>query len=81
MISKDAIYMLRETKKLVQRKEKMRKNVQRPVGCLVAPNPQLMRTVPSLEPDFGVNRSKPYVFYSSVFGFERVLQMLEVDLS
>uniref|UniRef100_A0A182PU03 Metalloendopeptidase n=1 Tax=Anopheles epiroticus TaxID=199890 RepID=A0A182PU03_9DIPT len=81
MISRDAIYMLRETKKLVQRKEKMRKNVQRPVGCLVAPNPQLMRTVPSLEPDFGVNRTKPYVFYSSVFGFERVLQMLEVDLS
>uniref|UniRef100_A0A4Y0BN53 Calponin-homology (CH) domain-containing protein n=1 Tax=Anopheles funestus TaxID=62324 RepID=A0A4Y0BN53_ANOFN len=81
MISKDAIFMLRETKKLVQRKEKMRKNVQRPVGCLVAPNPQLMRTVPSLEPDFGVNRTKPYVFYSSVFGFERVLQMLEVDLT
>ncbi|XP_050079475.1 protein abnormal spindle [Anopheles maculipalpis] len=81
MISKDAIYMLRETKKLVQRKEKMRKNVQRPVGCLVAPNPQLMRTVPALEPDYGVNRSKPYVFYSSVFGFERVLQKLEVDLS
>ncbi|XP_035902874.1 protein abnormal spindle [Anopheles stephensi] len=81
MISKDAIYMLRETKKLVQRKEKMRKNVQRPVGCLVAPNPQLMRTVPALEPDYGVNRTKPYVFYSSVFGFERVLQKLEVDLS
>ncbi|XP_053669619.1 protein abnormal spindle [Anopheles nili] len=81
MISKDAIFMLRETKKLVQRKEKMRKNVQRPVGCLVAPNPQLMCTVPSLEPDFGVNRSKPYVFYSSVFGFEQVLQILEVDLS
>ncbi|XP_052891849.1 protein abnormal spindle [Anopheles moucheti] len=81
MVSKDAIFMLRETKKLVQRKEKMRKNVQRPVGCLVAPNPQLMRTVPSLEPDFGVNRTKPYIFYSSVFGFERVLQMLEVDLT
>ncbi|XP_058174373.1 protein abnormal spindle [Anopheles ziemanni] len=81
MISKDAIYMLRETKKLVQRKEKMRKNVQRPVGCLVAPNPQLMRTVPALEADFGVNRSKPYVFYSSVFGFERVLHMLDVNLS
>ncbi|KFB52682.1 AGAP003703-PA-like protein [Anopheles sinensis] len=81
MISKDAIYMLRETKKLVQRKEKMRKNVQRPVGCLLAPNPQLMRTVPALEADFGVNRSKPYVFYSSVFGFERVLQMLDVNLS
>uniref|UniRef100_A0A182LVJ5 Calponin-homology (CH) domain-containing protein n=1 Tax=Anopheles culicifacies TaxID=139723 RepID=A0A182LVJ5_9DIPT len=60
MISKDAIFMLRETKKLVQRKEKMRKNVQRPVGCLVAPNPQLMCTVPSLEPDFGVNRTKPF---------------------
>uniref|UniRef100_A0AAG5CSS1 Calponin-homology (CH) domain-containing protein n=1 Tax=Anopheles atroparvus TaxID=41427 RepID=A0AAG5CSS1_ANOAO len=81
MISKDAIYMLRETKKLVQRKEKMRKNVQRPVGCLLAPNPQLMCTVPALEADFGVNRSKPYVFYSSVFGFERVLQMLDVNIS
>uniref|UniRef100_A0A182QS01 Calponin-homology (CH) domain-containing protein n=1 Tax=Anopheles farauti TaxID=69004 RepID=A0A182QS01_9DIPT len=81
MITKDAVYMLRETKKLVQRKEKMKKNVQRPVGCLVAPNPQLMRTEPSLDPDFGVNRSKPYVFYSNVFAFERILSMLEVDLS
>ncbi|XP_058059914.1 protein abnormal spindle [Anopheles bellator] len=82
MISKDAIFMLRETKKLVKRKENMRKNVQRPpVGCLVPVSPQLMRTVPALQPDYGVDRSKPYVFYSSVFGFEKVLQMLEVDLS
>ncbi|ETN63476.1 microtubule binding protein [Anopheles darlingi] len=82
MISKDAVFMLRETKKLVQRKEKMRRNVQRPpVGCLVPPSPQLMHTLPALEPDFGVDRSKPYVFYSSVFGFERVLQMLDVDLT
>lgn len=74
--------MLRETKKLVQRKEKMRRNVQRPpVGCLVPPSPQLMRTLPALDPDFGVDRSKPYVFYSSVFGFEKVLQKLEVDLT
>ncbi|XP_035795559.1 protein abnormal spindle-like [Anopheles albimanus] len=82
MISRDAIFMLRETKKLVQRKEKMRRNVQRPpVGCLVPPSPQLMRTLPALDPDFGVDRSKPYVFYSSVFGFEKVLQKLEVDLT
>ncbi|XP_050085131.1 protein abnormal spindle [Anopheles aquasalis] len=82
MISKDAVFMLRETKKLVQRKEKMRRNVQRPpVGCLVPPSPQLMRTLPALEPDFGVDRSKPYVFYSSVFGFEKVLQKLDVDLT
>ncbi|XP_053698807.1 protein abnormal spindle [Sabethes cyaneus] len=81
MISREAIYMLRETKKLVQRKENMRKNVKKPVGCLVPPDPTLMRMKPILEPDFGVIRSKPYVFYSSVFAFDTVLNVLDVDIS
>ncbi|XP_055587217.1 protein abnormal spindle [Uranotaenia lowii] len=81
MISREAIFMLRETKKLVQRKENMRKNVKKPVGCLVPPDPSLMRMVPCLAPDYGVIRSKPYVFYSSVFAFDTVLSALDVDIS
>ncbi|XP_055525020.1 protein abnormal spindle [Wyeomyia smithii] len=81
MISREAIYMLRETKKLVQRKEKMRKNVKKPVGCLVPPDPTLMQMEPILGPDYGVIRSKPYVFYSSVFAFDMVLNVLDVDIS
>ncbi|XP_055616188.1 protein abnormal spindle [Toxorhynchites rutilus septentrionalis] len=81
MISREAIYMLRETKKLVKRKENMRKNVKKPIGCLVPPDPSLMRMEPILEPDYGVIRSKPYVFYSSVFAFDTVLSRLNVDIS
>uniref|UniRef100_A0A1Q3F2Q2 Putative microtubule binding protein n=1 Tax=Culex tarsalis TaxID=7177 RepID=A0A1Q3F2Q2_CULTA len=82
MISREAIYMLRETKKLVQRKENMRRNVKKPpVGCLVPPDPTLMRMVPILGPDYGVIRSQPYVFYSSVFAFDTVLAVLDVDIS
>ncbi|XP_039447845.1 protein abnormal spindle-like [Culex pipiens pallens] len=82
MISREAIYMLRETKKLVQRKENMRRNVKKPpVGCLVPPDPTLMRMVPILGPDYGVIRSQPYVFYSSVFAFDTVLAALDVDIS
>lgn len=81
MISREAIFMLRETKKLVQRKENMRKNVKKPVGCLAPPDPTLMRMEPALEPDYGVIRSKPYVFYSSVFAFDTVLNVLDVDIS
>ncbi|XP_058467772.1 protein abnormal spindle [Malaya genurostris] len=81
MISREAIFMLRETRKLVQRKENMRKNVKKPVGCLVPPDPILLRMEPILAPDYGVIRSKPYVFYSSVFAFETVLNVLDVDIS
>lgn len=81
MISREAIFMLRETKKLVHRKENMRKNVKKPVGCLAPPDPHLMRMEPALEPDYGVIRSKPYVFYSSVFAFDTVLNVLDVDIS
>ncbi|XP_065076983.1 protein abnormal spindle [Ochlerotatus camptorhynchus] len=81
MISREAIFMLRETKKLVKRKENMRKNVKKPVGCLAPPDPTLMSMEPALDPDYGVIRSKPYVFYSSVFAFDTVLNVLSVDIS
>ena len=81
MISREAIYYLRETKKLVARKESMKKNVKKPFGCFLPPNPLLMRQHPSREPDFGIIKNKPYVFYSSVFAFDVVLNRLNVDIS
>jgi abnormal spindle-like microcephaly-associated protein len=80
MTTYEAIYMLRETKKLVLRKEKMKKNVKRPFGCIEPPNPTLMKQLPAIEPDYGVIRQKPYVFYSSVFAFDRVLEALSINL-
>jgi abnormal spindle-like microcephaly-associated protein len=78
MTTYEAIYMLRETKKLVERKEKMKKNVKRPNGCIVSPTQ--MKQLPAIEPDYGVIRQKPYVFYSSVFAFDKVLEALSINL-
>jgi abnormal spindle-like microcephaly-associated protein len=81
MTTYEAIYMLRETKKLVLRKEKMKKNVKRPYGCIVPPNATLMKQLPATEPDYGVIRQKPYTFYSSVFGFEMALKALNINIT
>ena len=36
------------------------------------------RQFPTLEPDYGVVRMSPYIFYSSVFAFESVLKSLGI---
>jgi hypothetical protein len=37
------------------------------------------RQLPSLEPDYGVVRMHPYIFYSSVFAFDKVLSHLDIN--
>lgn len=39
---------------------------------------QQCREFPSLKPDYGVVKTKPYIFYSSVFAFDQVLKMLQI---
>lgn len=81
MLGTDANARLRETKKLVLRKEKMRKNDGRPpYGCLERPTPALMKASPNTEVDYGVVKKKPYIFYSSVFAFESILKSLDVQI-
>jgi hypothetical protein len=44
--------------------------------------PEMMkqcRQFPTLEPDYGVVRMHPYIFYSSVFAFEEVLKALQIS--
>lgn len=40
---------------------------------------QQCREMPSLQPDFGVVKTKPYIFYSSVFAFDNLLDKLEIN--
>lgn len=102
MTTTDAIYMVRETKKLVARKEKMKQNVRKPVvttstlssssagsssirGLSQQQQQQQQqnfssRALPSLEPDYGVIRNKPYTFISSVYAFDTILYKLGIDI-
>ncbi|XP_065364471.1 protein abnormal spindle [Calliphora vicina] len=99
MTTTDAIYMVRETKKLVARKEKMKQNVRKPVvttsslgssssissirGLSQQQQQQQnfsSRALPSLEPDYGVIRNKPYTFISSVYAFDTILYKLGIDI-
>ncbi|XP_017020547.1 protein abnormal spindle [Drosophila kikkawai] len=86
MTTTEAIYMVRETKKLVVRKEKMKQNARKP---LVVPMGRYQTNkapvftksaLPSLEPDFGIIRFSPYTFVSSVFAFDTILCKLQVDM-
>lgn len=84
MTTPEAIYVVRETKKLVARKEKMKKNIRKPLMSFSSRDNQGVnfsdRSLPSLEPDYGVIRNKPYVFISSVFAFDCILSKLKIDI-
>lgn len=38
------------------------------------------REMPSMEPDYGVVRMHPYIFYSSVFAFDTILSALDINI-
>ncbi|XP_017085502.2 protein abnormal spindle [Drosophila eugracilis] len=85
MTNSEAIYMVRETKKLVARKEKMKQNARKPPPVTTGRyQTQKMNftpcSVPSLEPDFGIIRYRPYTFISSVYAFDSILCKLQVDI-
>lgn len=79
MTSGNAIYMLRESKKLLLRKERMKKNVKR-LTILTTNSGHKNGMLPSLEPDFGVNKQFPYVFDSFVYAFDTILEKLNVSI-
>lgn len=78
--------MVRETKKLVARKEKMRQNTRKPISPTVCFAKASYKATfnscayPSIEPDYGVVRTKPYIFISSVFAFDTILQKLGIEI-
>lgn len=39
---------------------------------------QQCRELPSFQPDYGIVKTLPYIFYSSVFAFENILQILNI---
>lgn len=79
MIDQQAMYLLRETKKLVKRKETMMKNVKQP-NLRNETIPHIKTKLPNLNPDFGVIKNQPYTFNCSVFAFDCVLAKLNISL-
>ncbi|XP_054747407.1 protein abnormal spindle [Anastrepha obliqua] len=83
MTTPEAVYVVRETKKLVARKERMNQNVRKPLVPSRASKLQQFpsRALPGLEPDYGVIHNKPYTFVSSVFAFDMLLAELEIEVT
>lgn len=79
MTTHEAIYLLRETKKLVIRKEKMRQNI-KPLLNVTVPciSARQKRQLPMIETDYGLRSNKSYIFYSSVFAFDTILSKLQI---
>lgn len=48
-------------------------------GFITAQMLQECREMPSLVSDFGVVKLKPYIFYSSVFAFDCILDILNIQ--
>ncbi|CAO1402944.1 unnamed protein product [Diamesa serratosioi] len=41
---------------------------------------QQCKQMPSFAPDYGVVKTKPYIFYSSVFAYDQILRILDINL-
>lgn len=79
MVTREAIFLLRETKKLVARKERMRTNT--PLSWMPVLTQKEKRMLPLLGTNYGVNTAtKNYIFNSSVFAFDTILSKLQINL-
>lgn len=83
MTGPDAIFMLREIKKLVVRKERMQAN-RAPNPLLPPLTPAQRVQLPQLQPDFGLRQppasAATYVFNCSVFAFDTILEQLRIHV-
>lgn len=82
MTMRDGVFILRETKKAVIRKEKMLHNKQR-LGVFRTQSTETdLEQLPTLECDYGMNLpTHLYVFKSRVFGFNTILNELAIELN
>lgn len=78
MVTREAIYLLGEAKKLVARKERMRAIT--PPAWAPVLTPKEKRTLPMLETNFGVRAVKNYMFNSSVFGLDTILSQMNITV-
>lgn len=80
MVTRDAIFLLRETKKMVARKERMR--AINPPAWMPILTPKEKRQLPRLDTNFGIrSRTKNYMFNCSVFGFETILGQMNISVT
>lgn len=79
MSSAEAQFMLAETKKLVIRKENMRRNrtTNRGPVCSIREK----RKLPTFEPDFGMKSNKLYIFNCSIFALDTITTKLNIKLN
>lgn len=79
MVTHEALFLLRESKKLIERKERMRSINPHPRMPILTPREK--RILPMLETNFGMKTAnKNYIFNSLVFGFETILRKLSIKL-
>lgn len=78
MVTREAIFLLREAKKLVARKERMRSIT--PPAWMPVLTPKEKRTLPMLETNFGIRSKKNYMFNCSVFGLDTILTQMNIQI-
>lgn len=81
MTMRDGVFILKETKKAVIRKEKMLHNKQR-LGVFRTQSAETdSEKLPTMECDYGIDMpSHLYVFKNRVFALETILTGLEIEL-
>lgn len=82
MTMRDGVFILKETKKAVVRKEKMLTNKQK-LGVFRTQSTETadMERLPTLECDYGIEMATHlYVFKSRVFALDTILNGLEIEL-
>lgn len=72
------LFTLHEIKRLVKRKENMRKNKTQHSSTPSRLNARQRSQLPMLKPDFGMNTTTPYIFQCSIFAFDTILKQLNI---
>lgn len=81
MTSYDAeLFTLHEIKRLVKRKDNMRKNKTQLGSTPSRSNGNQRDQLPMLKPDFGMSTTSPYIFESSLFAFDTILKKLNITI-
>lgn len=76
MVTREAMFLLREAKKLIARKDRMR--AINPPAWMPVLTAREKRILPMLETNFGMGQSKNYIFNCAVFGFDTILSILNI---
>lgn len=75
-----SLHKYQKDNQLLQQNQQNQHTSQYSSGFITPAMLQQCKQMPSFAPDYGVVKTKPYIFYSSVFAYDQILNILGINL-